>query len=182
MSSKVIEDRIRWNERYRAGRESVLHATLTRFYHLAPVGMALDIACGTGETSIFLAKKGFKVDAFDISDVAIRRARRKAREEGVRVNFKICEATKFSFKPETYDLIINFYFLERRTFPKIQRALKKGGLLIFETYNEEHLGVNPAFNPSYLLKKGELLDSFKDLELLYYCEVANITTYVGRKS
>jgi len=178
----VIEDRIRWNERYRAGRESVLHATLTRFYHLAPVGRALDIACGTGETSIFLAKKGFKVDAFDISDVAIKRARRKAREEGVRVNFKICEATKFSFKPETYDLIINFYFLERRTFPKIQRALKKGGLLIFETYNEEHLGVNPAFNPSYLLKRGELLNSFKDLELLYYCEVANITTYVGRKS
>ena len=177
----MIEDRIRWNRRYLEGRESALHATLTRFYHLAPKGRALDIACGTGETSIYLAKKGFKVDAFDISDVAIRRARIKARREGVKVNFKPVDADLFSFGLSRYDLIINFYFLSRRVFPKIKRALKKGGILIFETYNEEHLSVNPAFNPDYLLRKGELIKAFEDLEPLYYCEVSNITTLVAKK-
>ncbi len=182
MSLKVIEDKIRWNRRYRQGRESVLHSTLVRFYHLAPVGRALDIACGTGENAIFLAKKGFQVDAFDISDVAIKKARRKAKDEKVKVNFKICEALRFSWKPETYELIINFYFLERGIFRKIKRSLKKGGLLIFETYNEEHRNVNPEFNPVYLLKKQELLEEFREMELLYYYEIANITTLVARKS
>ncbi|WP_457599916.1 class I SAM-dependent methyltransferase [Hydrogenivirga sp.] len=177
----MIEDRLRWNRRYLEGRESALHATLTRFYHLAPQGRALDIACGTGETSIYLAKKGFKVDAFDVSDVAIKRARRRAKREGVSVNFKSADAERFSYGLLRYDLIINFYFLNRKLFPRIKRALRPGGVLIFETYNEEHRYVNPSFNPNYLLEKGELLESFGDLETLYYCEVSNITTLVARK-
>ena len=177
----MIEDRIRWNIRYSKGRESVLHETLTRFCHLAPKGRALDIACGTGETPVYLAKKGFTVDAFDVSDVAIRKARLKARREGVRVNFKPVDVDIFSFGTSKYDLIVNFYFLNRKIFSKIKRALKRGGILIFETYNEEHLSVNPAFNPEYLLKKGELIEVFSDLVVLYYCEVSNVTTLVARK-
>ncbi len=177
----MIEDRIKWNEKYKEGRESTLHTTLVRFYHLANTGKALDVACGTGETSVFLAKKGFQVDAFDISDVAIKKARKKAKNEGVKINFKVCDAEKFSWKPESYDLIIDFFFLERSVLPKMYRSLKRGGLLIFETYNKEHLSVNPSFNPNFLLEKGELLRAFKGMELLYYCEVANITTFVGRK-
>ncbi len=176
------EDRERWNRRYLTGRESPLHLTLCRFYTLARKGKALDIACGTGENSLFLAKKGFEVHAFDISDVAIRRARRKAKREGVRVNFKVCDALKFSFMPETYDLVLNFFFLERRIFPKIVRTLRKGGVLIFETYNVEHRVIRQDFNPAYLLRKGELLRAFSALEVLYYCEVSNVTTLVARKA
>ncbi len=163
------------------GRESALHATLTRFYYLAPHGRALDIACGTGETSIYLAKKGFIVEAFDISDVAIKKARQKAKREGVSVKFKPVDADRFSFGISRYDLVLNFYFLNRRIFPKIRRSLRSGGILIFETYNEEHSSVNPCFNPNYLLRKGELIDEFGDMEILYYCEVSNITTLVARK-
>ncbi|RLJ70470.1 methyltransferase family protein [Hydrogenivirga caldilitoris] len=177
----MIEDRIKWNKRYLEGRESALHVTLTRFYNLASPGKALDIACGTGETSIFLAKKGFKVDAFDISDIAIRKARQRARREGVKVNFKSVDAEKFSYGVSKYDLIINFYFLNRNIFSKIKRSLKQNGLLIFETYNEEHTSVRPDFNPRYLLKKGELERVFRDFLLVYYCEVSNITTLVAKK-
>jgi 2-polyprenyl-3-methyl-5-hydroxy-6-metoxy-1,4-benzoquinol methylase len=177
----VSEDRQRWNARYREGRESVLHTTLTRFYHLAPLGKALDVACGTGENAIFLAKKGFEVDAFDVSDVAVKKARKKAKMEGVRVNFKPVSAEAFSFGVSRYSLIINFFFLKRELFSKIERALKRGGLLIFETYNKEHTSVNPGFNPAYLLNKGELLRSFKHLEILHYNEVSNITTLVALK-
>jgi len=177
----VNEDRIKWNKRYAGGRESILHATLSCFCHLAPVGRALDIACGTGETSIYLAKKGFSVDAIDISDVAIRRARRKARRNHIRVNFKSVDAEKFSYGIDRYSLITSFYFLNKKLFPKMERALKSGGVLILETFNRKHRTINPEFNPLYLLERNELLRKFKTLEVLYYCEVSNITTYVARK-
>ncbi len=177
----MIDPRDKWNAKYREGRRSPLHSTLVRFYHLAPKGRALEIACGTGENAFFLAKKGFKVEAFDISDVAIRIARKRARREGLRLKLKSVDALKFSFPPNRYGLILNFYFLERRVLPKIKRSLISGGLLIFETYNEEHIAVNPDFNRNYLLKKGELLDSFRDFEVLYYSEISNITTLIARK-
>jgi len=177
----VSEDRIRWNRRYLEGRESPLHQTLLRFYPLAPTGKALDIACGTGENALFLAKRGFEVHAFDISDVAIAKARRKARREKVRVSFKVCDALKFSYKPESYDLVLNFFFLERKIFPKIIRTLRRGGLLIFETYNMRHRHIRKDFNPAYLLQEGELLKSFSSLQILYYCEISNISTLVARK-
>lgn len=181
MGSGVNEDRIKWNKRYLHGRKTTLYSTLTRFYHLAPKGRALDVACGTGEVSIYLAKKGFDVDAFDISDVAIRKARLRAKREALKVNFKTLDVDLLSFGLLRYDLIVNFYFLNRSIFPKIKRALRKGGILIFETYNEDHICVNPKFNPNYLLKKGELIQAFRDLKTLYYSEIYNITTLVAQK-
>ena len=71
--------------------------------------------------------------------------------------------------------------MDRGLFPKIKRALKKGGVLIFETYNEDHLGVNPEFKREYLLSRGELLREFIGMEVLYYSEVSNITTLVAKK-
>ncbi len=177
----MTDPRKKWNQRYLEGRRSSLHRTLLQFYPLAPVGRALDVACGTGENAIFLAKKGFDVDGIDISDVAIKIARETAKKEGVTVNFKPCPVEVFSWKPEAYDLIVNFYFLERSLFPKILRSLRRGGVLIFETYNVNHLKLNPDFNREYLLDIGELIRAFKDLNIVYYSEVSNVTTLVGVK-
>ncbi len=176
-----MSDRKRWNDKYSGGRRSSLHTTLIKFHSLAKRGKALEIACGTGENSVFLSKRGFEVIAFDISDVAIREARRLAKREGVRPTFKILPAQKFSYPPNRFNLIANFYFLDRRILPKLKRSLAKGGILIFETYNIRHLRVKGDFNRNYLLEIGELIGFFKDLEILYYDETSNITTLVARK-
>ncbi len=154
---------------------------MVRFYKLAPEGRALDIACGTGENAIFLARKGFCVDAFDISHVAVNIARRESKKKNAIVNFKVCEAKKFPYGLDKYDLILNFYFLERDILKKIQRALRKGGFLIFETYNFKYLNINPSFSSDYTLKEGELLELL-NLEIVHYDESSHITTYVGRKT
>jgi SAM-dependent methyltransferase len=59
-----------------------------------PPGRALDIGCGTGTNVIFLAQHGFDVVGTDVAWVAVRRARRKAREAGVSATFRVGEAIK----------------------------------------------------------------------------------------
>ena len=175
------EARSRWNGIYRQGRETRLHPTLARFFALAPVGRALEIAGGTGANALFLARQGFTVDAFDISEVAVRKAQQQARQQGLPVRCFVGDAAAFPFPPETYDLIVNFYFLERRAFPGIARALKPGGVLIFETFNWRHLKVRPATRPEHLLQPWELPRAFPQLLPLYYREHENRTTFIARK-
>ncbi len=176
-----MKDRERWNKKYREGWRTTLNATLLKFYSLALSGRALDIACGSGDNSLFLAHKGFKVDAFDISEEAIKIAIKEARRRKLTVNFLVCDALSYPFPENTYSLVINLYFLKRELFPLIKRTLKDKGVLIFETYNEKHKSVKPAFNPDFLLKEGELKESFKDLEILHYEESTNVTTLVAKK-
>ncbi|WP_340695068.1 class I SAM-dependent methyltransferase [Hydrogenobacter thermophilus] len=175
----AVEDKERWDQRYLRGWETQLHKTLLEFYHLAKVGKALELACGTGENAIFLAKEGFDVDAIDISCVAIEKARRRAKDEGVNVNFMCADLDDYALPQNTYNLIINFYYLNRKLSGQIVRALKPGGILIFETYNERHKVLRKDFNPLYLLKEGELLILFKELEVIYYAENFNISTFIG---
>lgn len=52
-----------------------------------PPGLALDIGCGTGTNSIYLARHGFQVQGVDVARLAVRRARSKARQAGVTVSF-----------------------------------------------------------------------------------------------
>ncbi len=174
-------DRKRWNERYSSGWRTVIHKTLLDFYPLAKRGRALELACGTGENAVFLAKQGFHVDAVDVSDVAIDRARALAKEEGLYVNFIRADLDEYDLPENTYDLVVVFYYLNRKLFPKIEKALKKGGVLIYQTYNERHLSIRHDFNREYLLRLGELCSSFPELQLIHCKEEDNVSTLIARK-
>ncbi len=161
-------DRDRWNEKYRDrphapdGPAAALH----RFFHLAPSGNALDIAAGTGANSLFLATRGYKVDAVDISDEAIARMPRHPNLTRVRADLD-----RYDPPENRYDLIINFRFLNRRLFPGIQEALRPGGLLIFETFATAPDGTAAApHRREFLLRPNELLHAFIGLHVLYYEE------------
>ncbi|SCF35128.1 Methyltransferase domain-containing protein [Micromonospora viridifaciens] len=57
---------------------------------LAP-GRALDLGCGAGTKSVYLAQHGWKVTGADVSTEAIKQARRKAEDSGVTVDFVVCD-------------------------------------------------------------------------------------------
>ncbi|WP_197373175.1 class I SAM-dependent methyltransferase [Mycolicibacterium baixiangningiae] len=61
-----------------------------------PAGAALDIGCGTGDTSIYLAEHGWTVTGADYVDRALAKARVKAAEKGVLVSFVRADATRLS--------------------------------------------------------------------------------------
>ena len=130
------------------------------------------MATGEGRNAVFLAQNGFEVDAVDISEKGLRKARKLAREKGVKVNALLVDLDHYQIERERYDLIANFYFLKRRLIPKIREGLKKGGKVIFETYLLEHrkLATGGPKQAKYFLKPNELLRLFKDFRILFYRE------------
>ena len=168
-------DRQRWDERYAekecaSGKKA--NPFLRKYIHFLPKGKALDIAAGRGENAVFLAQHGFNVDAVDISRVGLLKAKRLAREMGVKIHTLLGDLETYSIQKERYDVIANFYFLKRSLIPKIKKGLRKGGRVIFETYTLDHrtLDTRGPKHPRYFLKPNELLGSFRGFRILIYRE------------
>ncbi len=69
---------------------------------------AITLGCGVGRETIYLAKKGFDVTGLDFSSTAITRARRRAKAEGVEVQFIVDDLTDLRHVTGTYDLVMDF--------------------------------------------------------------------------
>ena len=154
------KDREKWDSRYlkdMGGSDPSL--ILKAFLDLAPCGNALDIACGKGRNSLFLAEKGFIVDAVDISTVATNHL--VGRDPNINV---ICQdLDTWKIPQNRYELVVNVRFLDRSLFPMIQDGLKLGGVLIFESF----IG---GRKDKYCLKHNELLYAFQPLHIVHYNE------------
>ena len=73
---------------------------------LAP-GRALDLGCGTGTNSLYLARHGWQVVGVDLSVTAIRKARRKAKEAGLPADFYIADVTRLDFLLPPFDMALD---------------------------------------------------------------------------
>jgi 2-polyprenyl-3-methyl-5-hydroxy-6-metoxy-1,4-benzoquinol methylase len=158
-------DRIKWNERY-TGEGFFIGPHPSRYLadyislieSLVPGKKALDIACGEGRNSIFLARRGFAVTGLDIAEQGLVKAEQWAAREGLRVIFRQADLENFEFA-ETYDLIINFNFLLRDLIPKMVAALNPGGVIVFETILDSPTLVG-FHKKAFLLQPGELAGIF----------------------
>src|SRR5512147_2591515 len=65
-------------------------------------GRALDLGCGVGANAIYLAQHGFEVTGVDFAKAAIEKARTRAREASVQVNFIVDDLTNLRHVPETF--------------------------------------------------------------------------------
>jgi SAM-dependent methyltransferase len=169
-------DRVRWNQKFEAGKEFGPPSPLVRdYYRLAPGGRALDLAAGTGRNADFLAERGFRVFAVDIADRAVSRLRKSAGPNLIPVQ---ADFDTFPLRAETFDLIVNCRFLDRKLFPYLRESLTPGGVLLFETARESDLpGVSQPRNRDHLLRANELLHAFLSLRIVYY-EEAVIQDYL----
>lgn len=168
-------DQKRWDEKFKRKKYALgteANPFLKRNLHLLPKGRALDIAAGEGKNAVFLAQHGFDVEAVDISGMGFNKARKLAKAKGVRIKTHIADLDHFPIAKEQYDLITDFYFLDRHLIPRIKGGIRKGGRVAFETYLTEHLtlGLEGPRNPKYLLKPNELLKLFKGFRILFYRE------------
>lgn len=61
-----------------------------------PAGTALDLGCGTGDTSVYLAQHGWQVTAVDFAPKALEKAQAKAEASNVSVTFERADITQLS--------------------------------------------------------------------------------------
>lgn len=169
-------DREKWERRYAAGEyASRTHPTRLLAERLSQFprpdgGRALDLACGAGRNAIYLAAEGYRVDAMDISTVALERAAARAREAGVEVNWVAVDLDAVDLPPDTYDLVLISRYMNHGLTGAIVESLRDGAHLIYEQHLQTDREVGGPGSQRFRLQPNELLRMFAGLRVLYYRE------------
>jgi len=134
-------------------------------------GRALDVACGDGRNALYLAHLGFDVDAVDVSDVAIDALRAAAPDRAPSVHPRLVDLELEPLLRDEYDVVVNFNYLQRELFGALERALRPGGWLLFETFGRAQVDeLGKRIDPAYVLGDNELLHAFPGLRVRHYRE------------
>jgi len=112
-----------WNERYREGNlpwdtgrpSSELQHVLSR--HAIPPCRALDIGCGTGTNSVWLAQQGFDVTGVDLAPLAVERAEQRAHVAGVQARFVVADVLQLPDLGEPFG-----FFFDRGCYDAVRRG------------------------------------------------------------
>ncbi len=192
MSAGAIRDK--WDRIYSASTEDEPEAAevLSNNAHLLPPsGDALDLACGLGGNALFLARRGFRVSAWDISPLALARITTLAGRSGLKVEAQARDVEAEPIPQVAFDVVVVSRFLARPLAGPIGGSLRPGGLLFYQTFVRGKLHPAGPGNPNYLLAENELLDLFAGLRVLFYREdgrVGDLTSgrrdeayFVGQK-
>jgi len=105
-------------------------------------GEALDLGCGAGVDTKYLAEKGFQVTAIDINASAVEKTKTVC--AGLPITVVQANLVDFSIAPDTYNLIMAWNtlpFLSKedagQVLANIQNGLRTGGLLVFGVFGPE---------------------------------------------
>ena len=138
----------------------------------APSGPALDVACGTGRHAVAIGRTGRRVEAIDRDVTRCRALAVRARLERLPIEVVCADLDDFPLAAVRYAVVVNTLFLVRALVPPLVRALRPGGLLLFETFTVAQLATGHPRNPAFALEPGELPRLARGLEVLAYREGA----------
>ncbi len=138
----------------------------------------LDLGCGSGWLSIYLARLGFSVTGIDIAHQAIHLARSWAKDEHLKITFETGDITDMSYVEDTFDAVVAnsifehlTYHLAEQTIKELYSFVRPGGVFFgcfdlvgtgpgefFELADKTHVYTDKG-------RKGMLLRCFSDEEL-----------------
>ena len=164
--------REKWDRRYGAQNfdpHLEPNPFLRDYLDLSTVGRALCLAAGNGRNAVFLAERGFQVDAVDISAAGLRLCRRLAEARGVTVRPILADLTDWCLGECRYDLITKFYYYQPQLFERLCSALRPGGQLMFQTFSRGQLAFpRGPRNPDHLAKPEDIFPRIRSLRLRFY--------------
>lgn len=121
-------------------------------------GDALDVACGRGRHALWLAEHGFTVRAVDRDAEAVDALREESTRRRLNVQAGVLDLETGTpwLGDAGYDVIVVVHYLHRPLFPWLIRALRPGGMLVYETFTRAQAARGKPSNPVFLLEPGEL--------------------------
>lgn len=167
----------KWDDRYRAGSYAGRHhptLLVEDFLTSARRGRALDVACGTGRNALYLAGAGFDVDAIDISEIGLERARATAVVRGLDINW-IAADLEHGIRgciPEQrrYALIVLVRYVNMPLIEELIALLADTGILMVEQHLVTNENVVGPRTSAYRLRANELLRAARGLRVIHYRE------------
>ena len=174
-----------WNTRfdtheYIFGTDANKYLTEKALKYFQKLQKVLCVADGEGRNSVWLASQGMDVDAFDISDIAIKKANELAIQFGVSVRLYLKNMDEWDWKPNQYDGVVAIFVqfadpeMRVRLFQNMIHALKAGGVLILLGYSPKQLEYKTG-GPSlleHLYTEKLLLEQFSP-----YAEILEIESW-----
>lgn len=167
---------MKWNEKHKEQlnqiKEPKANQRLEALSSYLTGGNALDIACGLGGNSLFLAKMNYQVQAIDISDIAINYIQEQAAIRKLEIFPQKCDLTeinKLDGSNDSFNIAVMTYYLDRDLFPIVKRIIKEHGYFFMETYFQSPQN-NQNISNKYKLMPQELLNEFRDWKILYFEE------------
>lgn len=164
-----------WDDRYSTG--NYIYGTQPNRFFKEKIdaldkGRLLLPAEGEGRNSIYAAREGWIVDAFDISENGRNKALELAKRNHVTVNYYLSTYQDFEIRDGYYDAIALIYAhlhqsIRREIHQKLIGGLKPGGKLILEAFSKDQLGNDSGGprDPEMLYEMEDLLGDFKPLRI-----------------
>jgi dihydroneopterin aldolase len=142
-----------------------------------PQGKVLDVATGRGRHAAFLATQGFSVHGIDRNREALDFLNARNQEAGhLPITTECMDLETNDLKPpdlgtEAYNVILVFFYLYRPLFPQLIKALKPGGVILYETFLlENHIHRQHHRRKEFCLETNELLTLLQGFQILHYDE------------
>ena len=138
-----------YNHRNNEDAEKLINTILDNV-NISEDAEILDAACGSGRHSILLARKGFRVTAFDLSEELLKVAKKNAADENLIIEFIEADIREFSIDKK-FSLVLNvftsFGYFEDDTenfsfFDKLNKLLFKDGYFVFDYLNQNFVTEN----------------------------------------
>ena len=187
-----------WNGRFQ--QATYIFGTEPNVYLRQHAGLCLPgqrvlcVADGEGRNSVWLARQGLQVDAFDISHIGVSKARKLAAAAGVSIGLGVADCDGWSWPVAAYDGVAAIFvqfadpLMRERLFANMIRCLKPRGILILQGYTPQQLAYRTGGPPwlSHLYTETVLRQAFAQMEIVdlreYEDDLAEGTHHVGRSA
>ena len=162
------EDRQRWNERYREGAYQFREhpsAVLLDWQDSLTGRTALDLACGRGRNTLYLATLGFDVHAIDVSDIAIQQATHRANRMDLHVRWVVHDLEQGIPLRGPYDLILMIRYVDNTLLSKAIKLLAPRGKILVEEHLVSDEEVTGPADPRFRVLPGSVQQILCDLDI-----------------
>ena len=171
-----------WNQRF--DRADFLFGTepnrwlVQQRAQLPAAGRVLSVADGEGRNSVWLAGQGLEVDAFDIAEVGVAKARALAARSGVVISHAVMDGDAVPWPRGVYDCVVAIFIqfadpaMRRRLFRHMTAVLKPGGVLLLQGYTPRQLEYRTGGPPilSHLYTAAQLRRELTGLDIVSLTE------------